>query len=87
MEGLIAALVGWISTEDAIINIQSGLRIENVTEDENNPRAEIFFPDGTSEIFEGKDAEAIFDRSEQLAVAGGFLIQQLNKLTEGVQQA
>lgn len=85
MEGLIAALVGWISTEDAIINIQTGVRIENVTEDEKNPQAEIFFPDGTSEVYSGKDAEAIFDRSEQLAMAGGVLIQQLNKLTEGVQ--
>jgi hypothetical protein len=86
MEALIAALVGWISTEDAIINIQTGLRIVNVTEHDDKPAAEIFYPDGTSEVYEGKDAEAIFDRSDQLSAAGNVLIEQLNKLTQGVPQ-
>lgn len=86
MEALIAALVGWISTEDAIINIQTGLRIVNVTEQDDKPAAEIFYPDGTSEVYEGKDAEAIFDRSDQLSAAGNVLIEQLNKLTQGEPQ-
>ena len=81
MEALIATLSGWVTTENFIINLQTGLRIENQTEDDD-PKAEIFFPDGTSEVFEGPDADAIFDRAEALAAAGNVLIAQLGKLTD-----
>jgi len=81
MEALIAALSGWITTEDIVLNLQTGLRIVNQTEDEANPTAEIFFPDGTSEVFEGPDAIVIFDRAEALAAAGGFMLAQLNTMT------
>ena len=81
MEALIATLSGWVTTENFIINLQTGLRIENQTEDDD-PKAEIFFPDGTSEVFEGPDADAIFDRAEALAAARKVLIAQLGKLTD-----
>ena len=81
MEALIAALSGWISTEDIVVNLQTGLRVVNQTENEANPAAEIFFPDGTSEVFEGTDAIAIFDRAEALAAAGSHMLAQINNLT------
>ena len=81
MEALIAALSGWITTEDIVLNLQTGLRVVNETDDEANPKAEIFFPDGTSEVFEGTEAIAIFDRAESLAAAGAVLLEQLNRLT------
>ena len=81
MEALIAALSGWIAAEDLVVNLQTGLRVVNQTEDEANPTAEIFFPDGTSEVFEGTDAITIFDRSEALAAAGSYMLAQLNNLT------
>lgn len=86
MEALIAALVGWISTEDQIINIQTGLRIQDITPDADDPtQIEIFFPDGTSETFDGTDADEILDRCDQLAVAGKVLLAQLTKMTGGIQ--
>lgn len=81
MEALIAALSGWITTEDIILNLQTGLRVVNQTDDEKEPKAEIFFPDGTSEVFEGSDAIAIFDRAEALAAAGSHMLAQINNLT------
>ena len=81
MEALIAALVGWITTEEQILNIQTGLRISDISETEDDPSVEVFFPDGTSEVFTGKDADTILDRAEALATAGNVLLTQLNKLT------
>ena len=81
MEALIAALVGWITTEEQILNIQTGLRISDISETDEEPSVEVFFPDGTSEVFTGKDADAIIDRGEALAAAGGVLLAQLGKLT------
>ena len=81
MEALIAALVGWITTEEQILNIQTGLRISDISETEAEPSVEVFFPDGTSEVFTGKDADTILDRAEALASAGGALLTQLSKLT------
>ena len=80
MEALIAALVGWITTEEQILNIQTGLRISDISETDEDPSVEVFFPDGTSEVFTGKDADAIIDRGEALAAAGNALIVQLGKL-------
>ena len=83
MEALIAALVGWITTEEQILNIQTGLRISDISETEDEPSVEVFFPDGTSEVFTGKDADAIIDRAESLASAGQVLLAQLTKLARG----
>ena len=80
MEALIAALVGWITTEEQILNIQTGLRISDISETDEEPSVEVFFPDGTSEVFTGKDADAIIDRGEALAAAGNVLIAQLSRL-------
>ena len=83
MEALIAALVGWITTEEQILNIQTGLRISDISETDEEPSVEVFFPDGTSEVFTGKDADAIIDRAESLASAGQIFLAQLTKLTRG----
>ena len=82
MESLIAALVGWITTEEQILNIQTGLRISDISETEDEPSVEVFFPDGTSEVFTGKDADTILDRAEALAAAGGVMLTQLSKLAQ-----
>jgi hypothetical protein len=83
MEALIAALVGWIATEEQILNIQTGLRISDISETDEAPSVEVFFPDGTSEVFNGKDADSILDRAEVLATAGGILLTQLSKFAGG----
>lgn len=83
MEALIAALVGWIDTEDAILDLRTGLQITNTTEDEKTPKCEVTYPNGDTTEFEGPDAAAIMDRGAALAAAGGALIIQLNHLTAG----
>lgn len=77
MEGLIAALVGWITTSEEVINLQTGLRIRN-TGDEIESRAEIVYPSGDTEEYIGADADLIFDRTETLAAAAEALTLQLN---------
>lgn len=85
MEGLIAALVGWISTSDEIINLQTGLRIRNISEGDES-RAEIVYPTGDVEEYAGADADLIFDRTETLAVAAEALVIQLNNLAAQASQ-
>lgn len=83
MEALIAALIGWIETPDELLNIQTGLRVRNVSDDTGS-KAEVTFPNG--EVWEYLDeaADAIFDRAEQLARAGTALNHQLNVMTAGI---
>ena len=81
MEALIAALVGWIDTEVSIIDLRTGLQVENTTGDDETTKCEITFPNGDVSEFEGADADAIMDRAATLAAAGAALIAQLNQLT------
>jgi hypothetical protein len=79
MEALIAALIGWIDTEDSVIDLRTGLQITNTTENEK-VTCEITLPTGDVIEFAGDDADAILDRAEALAQAGKALTLQLNKI-------
>lgn len=85
MEALLAACIGWIATEDELIDLRSGLRVRNVSDDEG-PAAEIVYPNGDVEEFRGKDADAVFDRAEWLAEAAGKLIRQFDAAAATVGQ-
>ncbi len=87
MESLIAALIGWISIEDEIINLQTGQRIKNITGDDNISRAEVIYPNGDIEEYSGEAADAFFDRGEALAIASDAFLKQLDILTKQAQGA
>lgn len=88
MEGLIAALLGWVDTSNSIIDLRSGLQIFNTTDDGDDaePSCELVFPNGQSIDFTGDDAAAIMDRAELLATSATALVAQLNVLTAAAQQ-
>lgn len=78
MESLIAALIGWIATDDEILNIQTGVRVVGTGDDTS--RAEVTYPNGDVVEYEGAAADAIFERAENLALASAALNEQLNRL-------
>lgn len=77
MESLLAACLGWIATQDELIDIRSGMRVRNISDDRGT-RAEIVYPNGDIEEFEGNDADAIFDRAEWLSNAAANLISKFD---------
>src|SRR4051794_32324701 len=58
-----ASLVGWIAVDNDIINLQTGLRIRNLS-DTKTARADVQFLNGDVETYDGEDAEAILERAE-----------------------
>lgn len=85
MEALIAVLIGWVGTTDEIINLQTGLRIRNVG-DGSGSRAELVYPNGDVEEYDGPNADAIFDRAELLLDASDAFMAQLNTTISQLRQ-
>lgn len=53
------------------LNIQTRLRISEISEIEDVSSVEAFFPERINEFVTGKDADTILDRAEELAATGG----------------
>lgn len=74
----------FVAVQEKILNLNNVSLIEDITTAATGPKVVVHTIDGADLTFTGSDAEAIFERCDQIVAANAAVITQINQHTEGV---
>lgn len=73
----------FVAVKEKVLNLNNVVLIEDVSDAVTGPKVIVHTIDGTEFTFTGSDADAVFERCDQLVAANAAVIAQINQHTQG----